>query len=150
MTEFLKVLYTTQEQFSHINDDLLRSAILDALSKIVDYFLLARERNINVNKAKYNPVIGASFAIWVSIIGLTEIYKNEKYKDKTQLVLEKCQRSTETMQDYVLMIAQDHGRVFSNEVNQILEEIASGKAKMVTQSARELIRNMRNELSIKK
>lgn len=45
---FLKVLYTTQEQFSHINDDLLRSAILDALSKIVDYFLLAREESINV------------------------------------------------------------------------------------------------------
>lgn len=86
----------------------------------------------------------------MSILGLTEIYENEKYNDKTQLILEKCRHSTEAMQDYVLTIAQDHGREFSSEVNQILEEISSGKAKMVTQSARELIRDMRNELSIQK
>ena len=94
MARFLKVLYLSQEQFSQINNDLLRSTILDALFKIEDYFLLARERSINVNKAKYNPVLGASFAICVSILGLTEIYQNEKYKDKTPLVLEKCRNAT--------------------------------------------------------
>jgi hypothetical protein len=150
MARFLKVLYLTREQFSQINDDLLRSTILDALFKIEDYFLLAREGSINVNKAKYNPVLGASFAIYVSILGLTEIYQNEKYKDKTPLVLEKCRNATKTMQEYVLMIARDHGREFSSEVNETLEEISSGKARMVTQRARELIRDMRNELSAHK
>jgi hypothetical protein len=147
---FLKAIYVGQEQASQINDDLLRSTIQDAMSKMVDYFLLAREGSINVNKAKYNPVIGASFAIWVSILGLTEIYQNEKYKDKTQLVIEKCRRATETMQDYVLMIARDHGREFSSEVDGILQEIDSGKAKMITQTARELIRDMKKELTVTK
>lgn len=147
---FLKALYAAQKQSSQINDDLLRSTIQDAMSKMVDYFLLAREGSVNVNKAKYNPVIGASFDMWVSILGLTEIYQNKKYKDKTELVIQKCRHATKTMQEYVLMIARDHGREFSPEVNETLEEIASGKARIKTQSARELIMDMRKELSVDK
>lgn len=54
------------------------------------------------------------------------------------------------MEDYVMMIAQDHGRVFSEEVNETLKDIDSGKVKTITQTANELIKQMRKELVVKK
>jgi hypothetical protein len=126
---YLRGLSMISKQFSNIDNKDIQSAILGATSKIEDYFLLVGDKKIDTEKAKYNPIIGASFIIWVSIMGLREILSNESYKNKTDLLIQKCQTGTKIMEDYVMMIAQDHGRVFSAELEDTLKNIDSGKTK---------------------
>jgi hypothetical protein len=128
----------------------IRSSFLNAISRLEDYFLLASDPKIDVNKSKYIPILDASFRFWVSFIAINEALSEEKYKNKIPLLIDKSNNATEQIQKYVIMIAEDHGRSFSHEVNMILENMESHKEKIVTETADELIKEMRKELAVRK
>jgi hypothetical protein len=147
---FLSMIRTVQKEFSKLSDDTVRSVFTNAATKMEDYFLLASDPKINVNKSKYTPILEASSSIWICIMALTEILGNEKYRNKMDRLLKKCQESTNIVKDYVIKIADDHGRRFSEDVMKILDDIDSGKSSMLTQSASEFIKQMRKELALEK
>ena len=97
-----------------------------------DYLLLASDPKINVYKTKYTPILEASYSIWICIIAFFEITRNEKYRTKIDRVLKKCQDYTNILEDYVIKIAEDHGRVISADVMKILDDIDSGKSRVCT------------------
>jgi hypothetical protein len=117
------------------------------MGKMEDYLLLAGDPKIDVYKSKYTPVLEASYSIWICIIAFFEITKNEKYRNKIDRLLKKCQESTNIVEDYVMKIADDHGRMFSTDVMKILDDIDSGKSRVSTQTANDFVKQMRKELT---
>jgi hypothetical protein len=147
---FLSIIRTLQIEFSKLSDDTVRSVFTNAATKMEDYFLLASDPKINVNKSKYTPILEASYSIWICIMALTEILGNGKYRNKTDRLLKKSQESTNILEDYVIKIADDHGRRLSENVIKILDDIDSGKSTMLTETASEFIKQMRKELPLEK
>jgi hypothetical protein len=128
---FLVINRKFQNEFSKLEDEIIRSTFMNAVYKMEDYLLLGSDPKINVNKSKYIPLLEASFGIWVCILALNEVLSSDKYKDKKEILIKKCQDCTKILENYIMMIAKDHDRSFSSKVNQILEDIDSGKTKTV-------------------
>jgi hypothetical protein len=147
---FLSIVRTVQREFLRLPNDAVGSVFMNAANKMEDYFLLASDPKINVNKSRYTPILEASSSIWICIIALTEVLANEKYSNKMDRLLKKCQESTDILEEYVIKIANDHGRKFSKGVMKILDDIDSGKSRMLTQTASEFINQMRNELTLER
>src|SRR5215212_4130368 len=134
------------------NNPIAISTIVDAISTIEDYVLLSNDPEIDTSKPKYNQAIMAYSNIWTSITALYEILLRENpedYKNLTDLLIKKCQDSTKELRDYVMMVASDHRRKLTPMMIEALDDIDSGKVKMVTQSADEFLKQMEEELAEK-
>ncbi len=131
----LWALSNLKNKFLQIDNEPVASILVNAISTLEDYILLANDPEIDVNKPKYNPLIEAYFNIWICITALSGILSikdiiKDYNNNQTDLLIEKCQDSTKMLQHYVMKLAADYGRELSPMVTKVLDDIDSGKAKI--------------------
>ena len=144
MLDFLK------GEFSNILDKNISSLFLESIDNMEDYFLFANNPYINIDKPKYSSAIDYSYGIWVFIFTLSLALNEKKYKNKIDLIIKKCQKVSNMLKDFVMKIVEDHGKIFSRETINILDDIDSNRVEMVTQSIDEFLMEMDKELEIKR
>jgi hypothetical protein len=150
----LSVLSMLKNKFLQRDKDPIALLLADAIATLEDYVLLANDPTIDVNKPKYNPLLGLYFDIWICIAALIEILYNKNTKDyetQAKLLTKKCHDSKELLRDYVMTLAEDYGRKLAPTVINKLEDIDSGKAEMITwESAEAFLKQMDKELAASK
>ena len=112
-----------------------------------DYLLFASDQNIGINEPQYGSAIEYSSGIWICIFALSIALNDQKYNDKIDIIIKKCQEASKMLKDSVMEIAKDHGRIFSDKTINILNDIESNKIKTITQSVDEFLMDMDKEIN---
>ncbi len=144
---FLTMLDFIRNDFSNIPDKNIRSPLLESIDNMEDYLLFASDQNIGINEPQYGSAIEYSSGIWICIFALSIALNDQKYNDKIDIIIKKCQETSKMLKDSVMEIAKDHGRIFSDKTINILNDIESNKIKTITQSVDEFLMDMDKEIN---
>lgn len=144
---FLTMLDFIRNNFSNIPDKNIRSPLLESIDNMEDYLLFASDQNIGINEPQYGSAIEYSSGIWICIFALSIALNDQKYNDKIDIIIKKCQEASKMLKDSVMEIAKDHGRIFSDKTINILNDIESNKIKTITQSVDEFLMDMDKEIN---
>ncbi len=147
---YLYMLDFMRHEFSNLPDEDIRSPLLESIDNMEDYLLLASDQNIGIDEPQYGYAIEYSSGIWVCIFALAIALNDQKYEDKIDIMVQKCQEASKMLKDSVMKIAEDHGRILSDDVINILDNIDNKKIEMVTQSVDEFLSDMDKEVEFEK
>jgi hypothetical protein len=144
---FLIMLDFIRNDFSNVPDKNIRSQLLESIDNMEDYLLFASDQNIGINEPQYGSAIEYSSGIWICIFALYIALNDQKYSDKIDIIIKKCQEASKMLKDSVMKIAKDHGRIFSDKTINVLNDIESNKIKTITQSVDEFLMDMDKEIN---